>query len=234
MKISTSVVALVAGASFVFGSNISLNVLERRDLNISIGDDVQPKIDIGDTCKTQLITFKDCLENPTNTQLEKDCQVFMNDQCQNLFKDPVSQIPGCKDNLEVMEELQLYIKSFVPLYQLGCAKDEVGQRCPFSETSLKTSFFMINGTEFERLTKETCQSDICRDLTIKAYHKDSAQKLSSFKVNIGGDKKNDKPAQVSFTEYLDSDECKAMSGATTLKISGGLLLTLALYLLSLY
>jgi len=236
MKISTSIFALVASASFVFANNsVSVNVLNKRELNVSI--DNSQLAELNDTCKTQLSTYMDCLESPSNYDYEKKCPPILGDNCQNFYKDPINLIPGCKDDVVLVEKLQQHIKSFVPLYNLGCHTDEVGNRCPFSETSLTTSFLFINGTEFERLTKNTCQSEICRDLTIKAYHKDSAQKLSTFKITIGKEKdkqSSGKSSQVTFTDFLDSSECKYMSGATTLKISSGLLISLGLFLLSFY
>jgi len=220
---------------FVFASTVCANsfndlfdILEKRDF-------------LGLNCNNEILTIKDCFVYPTINTYEQLCPIVESEKCQQLYTDPFKLIPSCQDvpiistffQSSLLDDLRHHLN-------LSCQKDEAGILCPFSEIMLNKISKILNPITVEQYNKakeSTCQSQICREATFNAYsHITTTTKAFEnlslpFNIPEFDDVVIDKQE---LANYLDSEECKDMSGASTLNIGFGILISLALLIFSLY
>lgn len=215
MRFSTFIFALFAASvTYASGTENTMKLFGKNAVEIDI-DNLQGN---DKKCMTELEPYEDCIDDPTPSTLDTYCTIFLSDNCQKFYKDPMSFIPNCKGSQLIDENLEGIIKSYVPVYNLACQKDEVGNPCPFSEVVIKT-FTFLNSKELNEKMDNTCRSNICREATLNAFAENT-------EFSITGKK--------SKHDYLNSDDCKNISGAASLKIGSGILISIGLLLLSLY
>ena len=228
MKFTTPILAFVA-ASTVCASHITK--LNKRT---------------NAQCEAEIKVIKECIQTPTLNTLDYMCKKYESEECQKFYADPMSIIPSCKNDT-------FYTRYFQPLtigntkqqFNLVCIKDEAGNQCPFGEFLLKEYSNLANpvsSEQREELRKSSCRSKICREATYKAFfdYEAAFAVWASLRAEIGVEE--DTSVYVGKQEaakYMDTEECKAMSGASmsgvsTLKIGTGFLISIGLLLLSLY
>ncbi|OUM63254.1 hypothetical protein PIROE2DRAFT_10219 [Piromyces sp. E2] len=228
MKFFTPLLTLVAaGTIYANGITDLLNNLNKRD-------------NVETECDTREIT--DCITSPTVNSQEYLCQKIKSDICQKFYADPFGVLPSCKNDTIFSKLFQpIVVNSTKQQYNLICQKDEAGNICPYGEILLKEYSKVLNpisDKQREELLKSTCQSKYCREATYRAFA-DYDEARRTVKEATPGVIYNPKDniiyiGKQEVAKYMDTDECKAMSDASTLKISTGFFISIGLLLLSLY
>ncbi|OUM68797.1 hypothetical protein PIROE2DRAFT_57880 [Piromyces sp. E2] len=226
MKFFNTVFALIAASAiYANEADIAMKYLSKNALNVSYDDlpETMPgatgSSDDMEKCKVELQQYQECIDDPTPSTLDTYCPKFLSDNCQKFYKDPMGLIPSCKSTGLIDINFGEIVNTVLPVYKLACQKDEVGNPCPFSDVVIK-SFTFLNATTLKDKLETSCRSDLCREATINAF-------ASETEFSITGKKEKQ--------EFLKSDECKNISsGATSLKVRSGLLISIGLLLLSLY
>jgi len=193
-------------------------------------------------CDNEVREIDECFQNPTINTLEVVCKIYKSEKCQKFFTDPFSVIPNCKNDELYSVMLQpLITNNLNRQYNLACLKDEVGNPCPYGEILLKEYSHVLNPLtdgQKQEAKKNTCQSNICREATYKAFFDYEAAKKVIDGIMEADDVPQDNSINVGKQEvakYMDTEECKAMSSdASILRIGAGVFISVGLLLLSLY
>jgi len=243
MKLLTFTFILIA-VSAVYANYVNsvISTLKKRKNNDDDGDYNFESLNftINKKCLKEYSKYNNCITDINYANHEKVCPSITSDTCQEFYKDPMSFLPSCMDFPKFVNNFPIYAKCFALSNTFLCQKDENGNLCPLSEISLKSSVFITDfeGNQFNKTREITCQSKICREATFNYYSKyeEALSYVDKLVLNITESEYN-KSIQKSknLTDYLNSDECKAMSSAvSTLKFCSGLFISLSLLLLSFY
>jgi len=184
---------------------------------------------VSDECKIQFQPYLECFEDANSVNIERYCSTYSSEKCEKVYNDPEGVLTECKDSPYIMELVAEYIDKNLQAYKFACTKDESGNSCPFSKLALSIITTMTQ-KEYQDMKLDTCSSKICKEAT---YDIICAKTDSVLTIT---DKKG-------LCEYLTTCEDKSNananansdeSGALSLKIGSGLLITLGLLLLSIY
>jgi len=236
MKLSTSIFALVAASAvYANSTNSIVNFLKKREVTF----DASQLQDISVECYNEFLEYAECENYPLPQTYDKVCPIVTGEKCQKYYNDPMSFLPSCKEFPAVVETTSVY-KSLIPSLKFFCQKDEAGNHCPLSDEFLASNtdtYVPSTLEEMDKILEATCHSKICREVSYEFSNTagemiNDIDNLSTYTVTGA---ENGLRGLAQMAKYLNSDECKAMSsGATSLKISSGLFISLGLLLLSLY
>jgi len=178
-------------------------------------------------CKLQFQPYRECFEDVTSANLESHCGRYSSEKCEQIYKDPEGVLTDCKDSPYILELVNKYIGTSLEANKFACTKDENGNYCPFSKLALSVVTRMSQ-SEYQDMKSDTCSSKICQDAT---YDVLCAKADSVFTIS---DRKG-------LCDYLTTCKNESKSGnasdessALSLKMGSGLLITLGLFLFSLY
>jgi len=168
-------------------------------------------------CKLQFQPYLECFEDSNSVNVESHCPQYSSEKCEQVYKDPQGILTDCKDSPYIMELVDEFIGTNLVAYKFACLKDESGNECPFSKLALKLISTMTQ-SEYEEMKSGTCSSKICQEATYDIVCDKELLKLTNKK------------------ELCDTlTTCKDVkSSALSLKMGSGLLITLGLFLFSLY
>jgi len=230
MKFFTPVFALFAASAVCANRSEGLiNFLQKRDATM----DESAFQNVSEACINEIKQYKPCLKSPSGKNFDKICQQIKSDECKNFASNPQSLLPSCKDYPQVLEYFSPdLLEENYSVYIFSCTKDEAGNQCPFGNAvaNRKNDF---TGSEAEKTMKDTCSSKICREATYEIF-KNITDKIYNDSKNLSAVSLIDLADTEELLDFLDSDECKAMSGSSTFKIGTGIFVSLGLLLLSLY
>jgi len=232
MKFVTPIVFLSVAASVY-----SIPVLIARkesDKNQNSLNDANNNI-IPKECMTEIEPYNDCNFVVDNNNYEQACS----EKCVEFFKDPFKHVPSCKGTtLETVFSPSI-IQDSANNMLLHCAKDENGNKCPFSQKLLDET------VELGNLIELTCVSKACTDITYEYYTYNLAHVDSNEIYKTDAERQKMKNSINETLARLKSDSCVAehkqlnsddkkqlTSDASTIKVVPTLIVTLCLLLLS--
>jgi hypothetical protein len=227
MKFSTPVFALVAASTVCANNTESLiNFLKKRDVAL----DESAFEDVSLACSAELNKYTPCFQTPSRLNSDEECQLLISDECKNFVSNAQSLVPSCKDYPKVMEFINPKIlEGTYSVYVFTCAKDEAGRPCPLATdfaNEINKQGTTLTRTQAEKDLMDTCSSNACRIATHDAYQKLFGSALNAYEdlsTTSGSFSKADTNSMQALLDFLNSDECKAMSGSSSVGTSGGAL-----------
>lgn len=232
MKFITPVVILSVATSVY-----SIPLLIARQESNPIQNNLNSNVDsaISPECLKEMEPYNECNFVVDKENYEQSCA----EQCIEFFKDPFKHIPSCKGNpaLETIFSPSLVQDSYNNVL-LQCAKDENGNKCPFSQKLLDET------VELGDLYELTCVSKACTDITYEHYAYNLAHVDSNILYITESERQKVKDNLNETLARLKSDSCVAKhqqltndasnastSDASTVKVGTTLIVTLSLLLL---
>lgn len=213
-------------------------------------------------CKQNLSPYyNECipfeLDSFSLDKLNATCEKMTSPKCQPFLEKP-SNVTNCNK----VESVDLsYIEQFGIISKIICTKNEQNEFCPFSkletfsEIEYKKTFFKKVPTEEEvmKVVNETCNSRKCYEALSGSIKYDTYFGLKYYEVDDYGKENNEDIFSIKGDNYcfgdeckeikrltsiiqdqLKSKECKAYSGANTIKINYTLLLISLVLMLSFF
>ncbi|OUM62980.1 hypothetical protein PIROE2DRAFT_10612 [Piromyces sp. E2] len=227
MKFFTSVVALATIAS-VYASPMLTPRQENTEEQLQNTSEIIKSLP--PECQKEIELYADCNVNINLSNYEKCCS----ETCINFFKDPFKYIPSCKGNTLIdstltPETLEVTNNNLL----LECAKDEQGNKCPFSKVLINE----VNGVT-NNIYDETCLSKACTDATYQHYSY-NLDHVDSNPLYTEAEKQKTKNSLNETLRRLKLDECVSKhqlkdntSDATMVKVSTTFIVSFGLLLLS--
>jgi len=170
-------------------------------------------------CQNELQNYSECLTKPKVNIFEQSCSSITSEKCQQFYDNPFKYVPICEKDIITDDLLHPIIMNYVNQGALlACQKDEAGNLCPFADYTLKEYSKIYNPMTDEDMKKakeNTCKSKICREATYKAYVDiQVARAYYDQKIALGHIREEEAALKEEIAKYLNSEECKAMSGDT--------------------
>lgn len=164
MKIITPILSLLAITS-TYSLSINKNLIRRSENNKYIKRSVNVNVNrnalnISLECRNDISKsseYKECSDIKfTKADYDYLCSNLNSQKCQNFYKDPLSYIPNCKNDQEIVDLLSKpMMETNKASISFMCTKDSEGNICPAAEASL-------NGKNIDaEAINETCKSKEC-------------------------------------------------------------------------
>ncbi|ORX87111.1 hypothetical protein BCR32DRAFT_324594 [Anaeromyces robustus] len=205
--------------------------------NPKINDDEMNDI-LTEECKNELLRedtlYSKCMIS-IDSSLKESCKIGLSDECKKFYKDPLSTMPGCKNdpNIDSLHLPDLMNLSYI-YTKLICHFDEDGYNCPLAETIVHDIPMSEDRIEL------SCKSTACTEGAIEFF--EDYQSVSNTileSINGEGLTFEEKTAFKEIAQYLKSKECTSQSltsdkksDAKTIKVGTTFLVTLVMLLLA--
>jgi len=230
MNLKTITVLLATLSTITANRLIISSLLNKRDTSDTLYTDLEG---IDEKCIQDYSQYAICFSDFIRDNYEEKCSETTQIKCNKFFKNPLSFLPNCSNTPEIEEYINPEILPFASsLYNLSCQKDEAGNICPVSELGMEINdnpYGSLSPQANSRFLDDICKSKSCKEATIDAYSKllelqdkpDIINELESYSAE----------ANKKILQYLNSNECKAMTNGVEPHFKNILLIPLSLLLL---
>jgi len=231
MRFFNKLIILVASTS-LFSYNVNSKGIKRNVKFVVNENNVEADID----CQNELdnsVEYQECFKPTITSENYKTlCNTLTSNKCQQFYLFPMSYLPKCTHNLEVVELLSPSMMSnTISSVKLICQTDEQGNLCPIAEDLLE------NQSIKEKSIKKSCRSKNCINSAIEMYSslQRNLDNLENLSITTGINDNKSENNIITIMDYLKSEKCQNYeSSAFSLKVGASLLITLGLLFLSLY